>query len=60
MEELWRVCKPGAILDIYTPHFTSILALKIPYHYGQFGVGTFRIFEEEETRMGERYSSARF
>jgi len=61
MEELHRICKPGAILEIYTPHFTSILNLKVPYHYGAaFGIGTFRIFEEAETGMGERYSPARF
>ena len=60
MEELHRICKPGAIIDIYTPHFTSTLAFKIPYHYSYYGIGTFRILEEKETGMGERYSPARF
>ena len=59
MEELCRICKKGAIMDIYVPHYTSVLAFKIPYHYSYYGVGTFRIFEEEETAMGERYSPTR-
>jgi len=60
MEELHRICKPDAIIDIYVPHYTSTLAFKIPYHYSYYGIGTFRILEEGETSMGERYSPARF
>ena len=60
MEELHRICKPNAIIDIYVPHYTSILAFKIPYHYSYYGIDSFRIFEESETAMGERYSPARF
>jgi SAM-dependent methyltransferase len=60
MEELHRICKPGAKIEIYVPHYTSTIAFKVPYHYSYYGIGTFENFSERESDMGERYSTVRF
>jgi predicted SAM-dependent methyltransferase len=60
LEELYRICKPGAILDISVPHFTSTIAAPMPYHYTQFGLDSFRTFEPVSNENKERYCGARF
>jgi len=60
MEELHRVCKKGALIDIYVPHYTSTAAFKLAFHYSYYGIGTFNIFSEGEKSMGQEYSPARF
>ena len=60
MEELHRVCKKGARIRIYTPHYSGMYAFKHPTHFKYFGIGTMDHFTEEETFNGERYSNARF
>lgn len=60
MEELHRICKPGARVIIYVPHYSGMYALKHPVHYKYFGIGSFDIFRPEEGFNGERYSKARF
>ena len=60
LEEICRVCKKGAKIDFFTPHFSSILATKCPYHYSYWGIDSFRTFEEISNQNNERYSKARF
>jgi len=59
MEEIWRVCKDKAIVEIYCPHSTSIMA-DAPYHYRKFNSITFDTFSVNDSYMKERYSHARF
>ena len=33
MEEVWRICKPYAIVDINSPHFASLSTYFCPFHY---------------------------
>src|SRR3989338_7233650 len=60
IEELNRICKKGAKIHIYVPHFSSIYAFKHPTHYKYFGVDTFNIMKPEKAFNGERYTKARF
>lgn len=60
IEELYRICKNGAIIQIYVPHFSGMYALKHPTHYKYFGVGTFDVMKPEKSFNGERYTKARF
>ena len=60
LEEIHRICKPGAVIEIYVPHYSGMYALKHPTHYKYFGVGSFDIFRPEKCFNGERYSNARF
>lgn len=60
MEEIWRVCKPGATVEIFVPHCSSPTAFKHLTHYHFFGIGSFGIFTPEIPRGGERYGQARF
>jgi hypothetical protein len=45
MEEIWRVCKPNALVEIHVPHWQNIHALGNPEHKRVFCFGTFRWFE---------------
>ena len=60
MEELNRIGKEGCLIEIYTPHFTSMYAFSHLTHYSQYGLGTFDTFRIEEMFNGERYSKVRF
>lgn len=60
LEDLHRVCKSGAVIRIYTPHYSSMFAHKHLTHYTYFGIGTFDLFSPEAPFNGERYSTARF
>jgi len=60
MAELHRVCRPGACITIFVPHYSGMYALKHPTHYNCFGIGTFHVFEPDAPPTGERYSNARF
>lgn len=64
IDDFWRISKPGAIIDIYVPHFTSIHATKHLAHYHQFGIGSFDIYKKisglDKGFNGERYGKARF
>ena len=60
LEELCRICRPGARICIYAPHFTSIYALKHPAHDVFFGTGSFALFEPEAPFNQERYGKALF
>jgi len=64
LDELHRICKQNAIIEIYVPHFSGIYATKHLAHYYQFGIGSFDIFKEvsglDKGFNGERYGKARF
>ncbi len=60
IDELFRISKPDAIIDIYVPHFSGIYASKHPAHFHQFGIGTFDIYKPEGIFNKERYGKARF
>jgi SAM-dependent methyltransferase len=60
LEDLHRVCRPGATIQIYVPHASGMWALKHPTHYNFFGIGSFSTFEPEAPFNGERYGRARF
>ena len=60
LDELWRICKNGAIIKINVPHYTSVIAFKHLAHYNYFGVGSFEIYNPEGSWKGERYGKARF
>lgn len=64
IDELWRIAKPGAIIEIYVPHFTGIYATKHLTHYHQFGIGSFDFYKKisglDIGFNSERYGKARF
>ena len=60
LEELHRICKDGAIIKIYVPHYSGMYSSKHLTHYKHFGVGTFDIMREEACFNAERYSTTRF
>lgn len=41
LKEMYRVCKKGAIIDIYVPHYSGMYAFVHAEHRKYFGVGTF-------------------
>lgn len=46
MEELWRVCKPGALLHLRLPHASSAwAATRDPRHQNLFSLETFNYFD---------------
>lgn len=60
LEELYRICKHGAIVHIYTPHYSGMYAFGHPAHYKYFGIGSFDFMRHEDAFNGERYTKARF
>ena len=49
LDDLHRVCKPGALIQIWVPHASGMWALKHPTHYNFFGIGSFSTFQPEAT-----------
>ena len=60
LEELNRICKKGAIINVRVPHFTSVIASSCPYHWTYWGIDSFKTFEPVSNSNNERYSKARF
>ncbi len=59
MEELYRICKPGAWIEIRVPHAsTPTLVWADPTHKRGFTIGTFAPFSEDSNV--KHYSNARF
>jgi SAM-dependent methyltransferase len=58
MEEISRICRPGAIFRLTTPHFTSANAYTDPTHCHQFGYFSFDYFVGTATH--NHYTQARF
>jgi len=47
MDEMHRVSKPGAVVKIRTPHFSSPNSFKDPMHKWHFTIDTFDYFTED-------------
>ncbi|MCG7489660.1 methyltransferase domain-containing protein [Vibrio sp. Of14-4] len=62
MEELHRICKPGAKIYIAVPFWNSYEAITDPTHTSQFNEFTFDFFDPSKDRCKNRpyYTSARF
>jgi predicted SAM-dependent methyltransferase len=45
-DELYRVCKDGAVVEIFVPHFTSIHAFGIT-HYSAWHINSMNVFEDK-------------
>ena len=58
MEEIHRICKPGARVHITVPHFSSANAFTDPTHRHQFSCFSFDYFDESHGLAF--YSRARF
>lgn len=65
MEEIWRICKPDAEIEIVVPHFSNPLAYSDPTHVRFFGLYTMFYFVDRDDQPSKRkvpcfYSEARF
>jgi len=60
MEELHKICKPNAVIEIYVPHRSGMYAFNHITHYSFFGLGKFDTFLPEVDFSGERYSKVQF
>lgn len=60
MDEIWRICKPGAIINIYVPHCTSPFAFGHPAHYNFFHSHSLSVMDVNALPNHERYNRARF
>lgn len=49
MEEIYRICKPGALVKIRVPYFKSTAAFKDPTHRSFFTERTFEYFDADFT-----------
>ena len=58
MEEIHRICRPGAKVHITVPHFSSANAFTDPTHLHQFSYFSFDYFDESHGLAF--YSTARF
>jgi len=62
MEEVWRICRHGALVVVQVPHWNSRTAWHDPTHVRPFTSETFDFFDPE-TEFGKNrayYSRARF
>ncbi|MFQ5776815.1 MAG: methyltransferase domain-containing protein [Terriglobia bacterium] len=58
MREIWKVCRPGGRVKIWTPHFSSGLASwSDPTHKRTFTTSSFEYFQPENN---SHYAQARF
>jgi len=63
MEEVWRICQPGAIVRIIVPYYNSPGAFQDPTHVRFFTERTFDYFTQDnatELSVYNYYSKARF
>lgn len=51
LQEIYRVCKPGAILDIHVPHPNHEVYLNDPTHKRPITVEGFRLFSKKVNRL---------
>lgn len=58
LQEIHRICRAGARVQITVPHFSSANAFTDPTHRHQFGYSSFDYFDAEHPLAF--YSSARF
>lgn len=60
MEEIWRVCKPGAVVDISGPFMSSVNYYSDPTHRRAFTSRSFDYFIEGASAHAYGYSPANF
>lgn len=60
LDEIYRVCKHGAKITIYVPHYTGLGAFTHPVHYNYYGVSSFDTMNVDMHGGFERYNKARF
>lgn len=48
LEEIHRICKPGAVVEIYTPHYSSLDSWNDVTHRYHFGLSAFQPFYENK------------
>lgn len=60
MDEVWRVCKPKGIVEIWVPHCGGVYALQHLGHKSYYGIGTLDVFKPTGAFTGERIGKARF
>lgn len=65
MQEIWRVAKSDATIEIIVPHFSNALAYSDPTHVRFFGLYTMFYFVDKEDQPSRRkvpafYSDTRF
>jgi len=58
IDEVYRVCKDGAIIKVHVPHFTG-LGAPHPCHYNYYAVNHFKVMEVD-LHNDDRYTKARF
>lgn len=58
MEEIHRICKPGGVVEITTPHFSCANAYTDPTHCHQFGMFSFDYFTGDAKH--DHYTDVRF
>jgi SAM-dependent methyltransferase len=44
IEEVYRLARPGAVIDIVTPHFTDVSSWQDPTHYWHLSTRSFDLF----------------
>lgn len=52
MKEIWRISKPGAVIEIGVPYFSGLNAVGDPTHKHFFAAKTFDFFEKK--RLGDK------
>lgn len=60
MEEVHRVCRPGALVRVQVPYYTSEGATKDPTHVRAFSEGTFEYFTGRKETGSDYGISCRF
>lgn len=64
MEELHRICRPGAELTVIVPHFSNPYFYSDPTHVRSFGLYTMHYFMDEPDQLGRKvpcfYTQTRF
>jgi hypothetical protein len=64
MEEIQRICVPGASITVIVPHFSNPLAHSDPTHVRLFGIHTMFYFSDTSRQPSRKvpthYSTARF
>jgi len=62
MEELWRILKPGGVVEIRIPYWNSIHSINDPTHVRFFNENTLQFFDIDSPLQQTRpyYSAARF
>lgn len=59
MEEIWRVSKAGAIVEIGVPYFSGLNAVADPTHKHFFAAKTFDFFERGKLGRGNYFEESR-